>query len=318
MIEFRLLTPAALLLLLPVVWKVWTALRSSSVNQLPVLQYSDTRLLTGLSPTLRVRLRRMPSVFQWLGYTLLVVALARPQIGTEVVAQQVSGVDLVFAIDISGTMANPFSNLTRLDAAKQVTTAFAIDRPYHRLGLVAFAEQAFILSPPTLDRNLYLRTLTNITYADLLDVSNRTAIGMGITAAASLLTESSAPTRAIILLTDGVNNAGTIDPITAAQAARALGIRIYTLGIGTLGSDADFDPEALQQIASLSMGRYFNAESLEDLAAIYTTIDELTTDPRLIEARVQWQDAAHMIVLAALAIIVIGKILERTLFQTIP
>jgi Ca-activated chloride channel family protein len=318
MSEFRLLWPLALVLLLPVVWKLWSALRSDSLNRLPVLQYSDTRLLAGISPTLRVRLRRLPAIMQWGAYGLIVLALARPQAGTEVIAQRFEGVDLVFAIDISGTMALPFSHLTRLDAAKVVTENFALNRPNHRLGLVAFAEQAFILAPPTLDRGLYLRILNDVTYASLLDVSNRTAIGMGLTAAASLLAESTAPTRAILLLTDGVNNAGAIDPITAAQAARALGIRIFTVGIGTTGSDADFDEAALRQIAGQSMGRYFNAQSIDDLIAVYDTIDKLVTDPRMLEARVLWQDQAHILIAAALFVLVMAKTLERTVFQTIP
>lgn len=318
MSEFRLLWPLALVLLLPLVWKLWSALRSDSLNRLPVLQYSDTRLLAGISPTLRVRLRRLPSIMQWGAYGLIVLALARPQAGTEMITQRFEGVDLVFAIDISGTMAMPFSHLTRLDAAKVVTENFALNRPNHRLGLVAFAEQAFILAPPTLDRRLSLRILNDVTYASLLDVSNRTAIGMGLTAAASLLAESTAPTRVILLLTDGVNNAGAIDPTTAAQAARALGIRIFIVGIGTAGSDADFDEAALRQIAAQSAGRYFNAQSIDDLIAVYDTIDQLVTDPRTLEARALWQDQSYLLIAGALLVLVVAKTLERTVFQTIP
>ncbi|XWX04971.1 VWA domain-containing protein [Aggregatilineales bacterium SYSU G02658] len=318
MTEFRLLWPLALILLLPIFWKLWSALRSDSLARLPVLQYSDTRLLAGISPTLRVRLRRLPAVMQWGAYGLIVIALARPQAGSEVIAQRFEGVDLVVAIDISGSMAKPFSHLTRLDAAKVVTENFALNRPNHRLGLVAFAEQAYLLAPPTLDRSLYRRILADVTYASALEVSNRTAIGMGISAAASLLTESPAPTRAILLLTDGVNNAGAVDPITSAQAARALGIRIFTVGIGTVGSDADFDEAALNQIAQQSTGRYFNARSIDELIAIYDTIDQMITDPRMIEARIQWQDQAYALIVLSLIVLGIGKTLERTLFQTIP
>ncbi len=318
MTEFRLLWPLALILLLPIFWKLWSALRSDSLARLPVLQYSDTRLLAGISPTVRVRLRRLPAVMQWGAYGLIVLALARPQAGSEVIAQRFEGVDLVVAIDISGTMAKPFSHLTRLEAAKVVTENFALNRPNHRLGLVAFAEQAYLLAPPTLDRSLYRRILADVTYASALEVSNRTAIGMGISAAASLLTESSAPTRAILLLTDGVNNAGAVDPITSAQAARALGIRIFPVGIGTVGSDADFDEAALNQIAQQSTGRYFNARSIDELIAIYDTIDQLVTDSRLLEARILWQDQAYVLIVLSLIVLGIGKMLERTLFQTIP
>lgn len=318
MTEFRLLWPLALILLLPIFWKLWAALRSDSLARLPVLQYSDTRLLAGISPTLRVRLRRLPAAMQWGAYGLIVLALARPQAGSEVIVQRFEGVDLVIAIDISGTMAKPFSHLTRLDAAKVVTENFALNRPNHRLGLVAFAEQAYLLAPPTLDRSLYRRILADVTYASVLEVSNRTAIGMGIGAAASLLAESPAPTRAILLLTDGVNNAGAVDPITSAQAARALGIRIFTVGIGTVGSDADFDETALNQIAQQSTGRYFNARSIDELIAIYDTIDQMITDPRMIEARILWQDQAYALIVLSLIVLGIGKTLERTLFQTIP
>jgi len=316
--EFRLLWPLALTLLLPLLWKIWSGMQSDAAGRLPVLQYSDTRLLAGVSPTLRVRLRRLPSVLQWAAYGLMVVALARPQAGTEMIEQRFEGVDLVFVIDISGTMASPFSHLTRLEAAKVITENFAINRPNHRLGLVAFAEQPFILSPPTLDRVLYIRILREVTYASMLDLSNRTAIGMGIIAATALLSESTAHTRGIVLLTDGVNNAGTVDPITAAQTARALGIRVFTIGLGTVGTDADFDEAALQQIAAQSAGRYFNAQSIDDLIAVYETIDQLVTDPRMLEMRIHWQDQAPLLMLISFFVLLLGKALERTIFQTIP
>jgi Ca-activated chloride channel family protein len=318
MSEFRLLWPLALVLLLPLAWKIWLSMRPGAGSGLPVLQYSDTRLLAGVSPTLRVRLRRLPVVLQWAAYSLMVIGLARPQAGAETIEQRFEGVDLVFVIDISGTMANPFSHLTRLEAAKVVTENFAINRPNHRLGLVVFAEQPFILAPPTLDRTLYTRILRDVTYASLLDISNRTAIGMGIIAAVAVLSESTALTRGLVLLTDGVNNAGTIDPLTAAQTARALGIRIFTIGIGTIGTDADFDEAVLRQIAAQSAGQYFNAQSVDDLIAIYNAIDQLVTDPRMLELRIQWQDQAPLLMFTSFLILSIGKVLEQTIFQTIP
>lgn len=319
MTDIRLAFPYALILLLPLIWLLWRALSTDGLNRLSVLRYSDTRLLRGLPTTWRLRLRRLPALMQGIGYILLVIALARPQTGTERLDSSVRGIDLVIALDISDSMGrSDLDGLTRLDAAKNVTASFATDRPNDRLGLVVFAEQAYFLSPPTLDHNFFNRVLSAVTYASTLQISNRTAIGQGITAAASLLANSTAASRVVLVITDGANNAGTVDPVTAAQAANALGIRVYTLGMGQTGADSDLDEPMLQRVAATASGRYFNALNQDDLTMIYDTIDTLERSAFERDFTLEWQDQAFLLMLGALTVLAMGKFLERTLFQTIP
>ncbi len=319
MAEFRFASPLAFLLLLPLLVLIIRASRGDQNGQLGILSYSDTTLLRGLPASWRVRLRRSPTLLSWLAYCLIVVALARPQFGSAVQTLTTSGIDIVIALDISDSMGSgDLGGISRLDAAKNVTASFATDRTNDRLGLVVFAEQAFYLSPPTLDHDLYNRILADVTYASALQISNRSALGVGMSSAVNLLLESSARSRVVLLITDGANNAGLIDPITAAEAANALGIKIYTLGMGAATSDNDLDEATLRRVASISGGRYFNAQNEDDLASIYTTINDLETSTFARDLQINWQDQAFGVILAALICLCFAKILERTIFQTIP
>jgi Ca-activated chloride channel family protein len=319
MTEFRFASLLAFVLLLPLILLVLRALRGDSTNQLGILSYSDTTVLRGLPATWRVRLRRLPTLLSWLSYILLVIALSRPQFGSAIQTLATSGIDLVIALDISDSMASgDLGGISPLEAAKNVTSSFATDRPNDRLGLVVFAEQAFYLSPPTLDHTLYNRILTDVTYASALQISNRSAIGIGISTAANLLVESTAPSRAVLLITDGANNAGLIDPITAAEAANALGIKVYTLGMGASTSDNELDETTLRRVSAITGGRYFNAQSENEVASIYDTINTLETNTISRDININWQDQAFGVLLVALIFLCFAKLLERTLFQTIP
>lgn len=237
--------------------------------------------LVGWLPTLRL-----------LGLACVAIALARPQTGSSRFSVQGDGVDIALALDISGSMAAlDFEPENRLEAARQVILSFVEARPYDRLGLVVFASDAFKQAPLTVDHTVLRRQLEQVRLASDLNLQDGTAIGQGLAAAADLLAESPAEGRAIILLTDGVNNAGDIDPLTAAEAARALGIRVYTIGAGKPGRvpfpvpgffgmerqyiDSELDEELLQEVANRTGGRYFRAEDTAGLQAVYAEIDRL-------------------------------------------
>ena len=173
------------------------------------------------------------SALTWIALALLVIGAARPQAteAREVISGE--GVDIALALDISGSMAAfDFMPASRLEAAKQVIGEFIEQRTYDRVGLVVFATHAFIHSPPTIDHEALTFLLQDVELAAKLGLEDGTAIGMGLATAANMLKDSEAESRVIVLLTDGVNNKGEIDPLTAAAAAETLGIRVYTIGMG--------------------------------------------------------------------------------------
>lgn len=289
-------------------------------NQLPpVLRYSDTRLLAGLPAGLRVRLRRLPDILRIIAWILLVIALARPQAGTGEEIIRGEGLDIVMALDISDSMAtSDFNGLTRFDAAKDVIIDFIAAREYDRIGLVVFAEDAFYQAPPTTDYNVLSTLVDDVPLAGDIGLSNRTALGLGIASATNMLRDSTSPSQVIILVTDGSNNAGEIDPISAAQAAAAFGVRIYTIGMGSTEIGDALDEPTLRQIANISDGRYYNALSLDDLQNVYEQIDRLEQTPIERQLTIRWQDQAWGFMLAAFLLLIIERVLRTTIFQTIP
>ena len=319
MTDFRFAFQPAFLLFIPMVLFVilyW--IRRS--NRAPgVLRYSDTRLLAGLPAGLRVRLRQLPDLLRLLAWIVLVVALARPQAGDGEEILRGQGVDIVMALDISDSMAtSDFNGLTRFDAAKDVIIDFIQGRNYDRIGLVIFAEDAFYQAPPTTDYNILATLVEDAPLAGDRGLSNRTALGLGIASSTNLLRRSLSPSQVIILVTDGSNNAGEVDPISAAQAAAAFGMRIYTIGMGSVEQGEALDEATLRQIATITDGRYFNALSLDDLQNVYEQIDRLEQTPIERQLTIQWQEQAWLFLIAALILLIVERVLRQTIFQTIP
>ncbi len=332
MIEFRLAYPWVLLLLLaPAGWWLFSAAsgwRSPSL----LVRYSDVRLLDGLPVSWRVRFRRLPDALQLIAWVLLVIGLARPQSGRAQELIRGQGVDIVLALDISGSMAAlDFAPLNRLEAAKSVIADFIRGRAFDRIGLVVFAQDAFHQTPPTLDYEALQRSLDDVQLATSLGLFDGTAIGMGIASAANMLRQSAAASKVIILLTDGANNAGGIGPITAAQAVAALGIRVYTIGVGMTGLvlvpddsggtqlvESDLDEATLQAIADITGGLYFRAGDLVDLQRIYDQINALERSDMVQQTIVRWQEQAGWLLWPALILLVIERMLRYTVLQTIP
>ena len=321
--------PAFLLLLLCVPAYIWLM----RLRREPVMRYSDTRLLEGLTTSWRVRLRRLPDVLRVLAWCALVVAVSRPQTGQarEIIRGQ--GIDMVLALDISSSMAAlDFDPQSRLDAAKSVISNFVSGREFDHIGLVVFARDAFHQSPPTLDYNILLRLLDEVQLATDIGLEDGTAIGLGLASAANMLRASQAPTRIIILLTDGANNSGAVAPITAAEALSTLGLRVYTIGMGRSGLvsipvdnsgqtqtvESDLDEATLQEIANLTDGRYFRAVDLSDLQQIYDQIDVLEQSDVERQVFVRWQEQGDLWLALGLALLIGERVLRQTVFQVIP
>jgi Ca-activated chloride channel family protein len=235
--------------------------------------FSNIALLAGFRPTWRVRYHWVPTFVRAGAIALLIVALARPQVGQADSELPGQGIDIALILDTSGSMSTSSlgTDDSRLDVAKRVLVDFINGRQNDQLGLVIFRASSLVLSPLTLD----YEALTAITQqVGDVNLPDGTAIGVGLSDALNLLRESRARSRVAILLTDGENNAGDIQPMDAAQIAKTLGIRVYTIGVIEQGART-VDSEALTQMAELTGGRYYPAENEQSLEAIYASIDQL-------------------------------------------
>ena len=232
---------------------------------------------------------RVPGVLRALALVALILALARPQTGVTSENVRTEGIDIVLVLDISSSMLAEDLEPNRLGAAKSVASDFVAGRKNDRIGLVAFAGAAFTQAPLTIDYSVVTTLLGELETGMIED---GTAVGMGLATAVKRLRASAADSKVVILLTDGRSNRGEIGPVTAARMAAALGVRVYTIGAGSRGTarvpvndpirgqvfattQVDIDEQTLQEVASLTGGRYFRATDAEGLSAIYDEIDEL-------------------------------------------
>jgi Ca-activated chloride channel homolog len=317
-----LVVPVALALL------PWLLRRRS---QPATLQYSDLRLTSHLTPSLRQKTRSVLPGLRYIALALLVVALARPQAGSarEIISGE--GVDISIVLDISGSMAALDFEPNRLGAAKQVIRDFIRQRQYDRIGLVIFATEAFSQVPPTLDYKVLERVLDETQVSWDIGLDSGTAIGLGLANGANMLRNSEADSRVIVLLTDGANNSGQIDPMTAAEIAKALDIRVYTIGAARPSPaplpfpdghveyrDSEIDEETLRQIADLTGGLYFRAEDTRGLQQIYDTINDLERSQVEVRTFTRYNELVAWFLLPAVALLVVELLLRRTIFRTIP
>lgn len=255
------------------------------------LTFSSLDLLDDLPGNWKSHLHWVQAFLIWAGITLLIIALARPQERLTTVERNAEGIDIVMVLDMSTSMRAEDLKPNRFEAAREVAKDFVDKRNSDRIGLVTFAMQSFTVVPPTLDYRL-LKDLINDLEMGIIE--DGTAIGMGISTAINRLKESQAESKVIILLTDGQNNAGEIDPVTAADLALTYDIKIYTIGAGTRGTapypiqdpifgrryqniEVNIDEEMLTSVAELTGGRYFRATDSDELESIYEEIDELET-----------------------------------------
>lgn len=288
--------------------------------------------VVGAPKTVRYWLRHLPFVLRAGAVALLIVALARPQGVEQNARTHTEGIDIMLAIDISGSMLARDFRPDRMTAAKEVAGSFIADRYGDRIGLVAFAGEAFTQSPLTTDQST-LQTLLARIRSGLIE--DGTAIGNGLATAVNRLRESEAKSKVIILLTDGVNNRGEIAPLTAAEIARAQGIRVYTIGVGTEGmapypaldmfgnmtfvkQKVEIDEPTLRRIAELTGGRYFRATDKAKLKAIYDEINQLEKSKVEVFEHVTYHELFLGWLLGALALLAAEFLLSNLLLKRIP
>ena len=292
-----------------------------------VMRYADTGLVSAGGRSLRLRLMPYFSVLRFIALALVIVAAARPQIADAREVIRGEGVDIAIALDISGSMGQTDFAPHRLGAAKQIIAEFIEERQYDRIGLVVFSQEAFIQSPPTLDHDVLLRLLSDVHLADQLGIEDGTAIGSGMATAANLLKDSSSESRLVTLLTDGVNNSGQLDPITVATAAKALDIKLYTIGVGTSqpgGSgvagveQSPLDEETLQEIAHITSAKYYRATDTEGLRDIYGEINALEKSEVEVLVFTRYREVLAWFLAPALLLILLEVLLSRTVFRRIP
>jgi Ca-activated chloride channel family protein len=317
----------ALIALLP--W-VFIYLRKGRVNS---LRFSDTRLVTRLiaykRPLFYVHL---PFALRILAVALTIVALARPQTGyreEEVISR---GIDIMLTLDISSSMSASDLKPSRLSAAKEVIAEFIAGRKNDRIGLVVFSAHGFTQCPLTLDYPALVNLLKG---ANIGMIEDGTAIGMALATATSRLKDSKAKSRIVILLTDGLNNRGAVDPETAAKMAKAVGVKVYTVGVGKEGvfyqtvSDPRFgerrvqvrteiDEALLRGIAGLTGGKFFRAEDEEALAGIYAQIDKLEKTDIKVKIHARYTDWFMWLLAPAIALMAAELILPATRWRVLP
>ncbi|WP_291128194.1 vWA domain-containing protein, partial [Dysgonomonas sp. UBA7698] len=281
--------------------------------------------------TLRVYMRHFPFLLRVIAIALVIIVLARPQSVNSSDISKSEGIDIIMALDISGTMmANDFSP-TRLEAAKKVASEFINDRQSDRIGLVIFAGESFTQCPLTTDHRVLLNLLSEVKFGMIED---GTAIGLGLANSVNRLKDSQSKSRVVILLTDGSNNAGQIAPLTAAELAASYGIRVYTIGIGSRGTSVarvmtpygmqsmnvsgDFDERTLTEIASKTGGSYFRATDNTSLSGIYDEIDQMEKSHISVNTVTKRKELYLPFAIMALVLIGGELILRRTWLRNIP
>jgi len=317
-----------LTLLVPMIgYYVWRMLQGGAA-----IRISSVAGVVRAPKTVRYYLRHLPFALRAAAFALLVVALARPQDVEQNVRTNTEGIDIMLAIDVSGSMLARDFKPDRITAAKEVAGSFIADRYGDRIGLVAFAGEAFTQSPLTTDQST-LQTLLARIRSGLIE--DGTAIGNGLATAINRLRESEAKSKVIILLTDGVNNRGEIAPLTAAEIAKAQGIRVYTIGVGTEGmapypaidmfgnitfvnQKVEIDEKTLTAISDMTGGKYFRATDKAKLKAIYDEINQLEKSKVEVTEHVSYHELYLAWVLAALGLLLAEFLLANLVLKRIP
>ena len=299
------------------------------------VQFSDVTTLKKMGATLWTRLRHLLIVCKLLGLALLVMAMARPQAGREKRELSADGIDIMLTLDVSSSMElNDLDNgeRSRLEVAKGVVADFIAGRYSDRIGMVIFAGESFTQCPLTLDYDVLHSFLQGVQIAD--ERWDGTAIGMALINATNRLRESEGRSQVVILLTDGVNNAGEIEPLTAADVAQAVGVRVYTIGVGSDGSirrpvqgifgtryqtvQVEIDEETLREVAQRTGGQYYRATSEQKLEEIYREIGRLETTEITSEVHVEYSERYAYFLWPGLLLLLVEVVLANTRFRRLP
>jgi len=308
-------SPMAFLLLVPV-WLLLVQRYITGRNLLAVPGFSALKRRY----TLRLLVAWVPGALELLGLSLLVFALARPRVARRSISVESEGLDIILAVDTSGSMrAEDFQKsgmpVNRLQVAKGVIGDFVEGRPHDRIGVVVFGEEAFTQVPLTLDHDTLMASLQRVSIG--VAGAKGTAIGSSLAVASKRLKDLDAPDRVVILLTDGQNNAGRISPIQAAEAAAALEITVYTIGVGAKrgrtpwGGDG-LDERGLTQIAEMTGGRYFRATDTRSLQNIYEVIDQLEPSTAEVRELVDYEERFRQFLVPGLVMLGLALLLKHS------
>ncbi len=319
-----------LLLLLPVL--AWLKGR---IGHSPAFLYSSVDLVRPISGLNRSSAGSFLAALRWLAVAQFIVALAQPRLVKGESQVKASGVDIVVAIDMSGSMRSEDfgEGQSRIKLAKEVLAKFIDNRPNDRIGLVAFAKDAYIAAPLTLDHDFLQHNLDRLRIG-LID-ENRTAIGSALMAALNRLEGLKDKSKIVILMTDGQNNSGKVSPLTAAEVAQSLGVKVYTIGIGIRGKapypmidpfgnkryqmiDVDVDEDTLTKIAQKTNGRYYRADSADTLRNIYAEIDRLEKSEVEVKKYQHYDELYGHAAIAGLAVLLLELILAQTVWRKLP
>ncbi len=322
----------ALLALLPLVWWLWRR-----ASRPATLRFPGLAIIASIGAGRRAHWRWLPMALRLGAGALLIAALARPQMGKAESRIFSEGIDIMLAVDVSGSMlAEDFTvanqRVNRLEAVKSVVKDFVAARPQDRIGLVLFAARPYTQAPLTLDHGWLLQNLDRATIGMLED---GTAVGSALAAAVSRLEPSTAKSRIVVLLTDGQSNAGKVPPKQAAEAAKTLGYKVYTIGAGTTGvapfpaqdffgnkvyrpMQVDIDEETLKAVAETTGGRYFRATDTQSLKDIYAEIDKLEKSPAEEPRYTDYEEMAVWLLAPALLLLVGEVLLRHTALRVLP
>ena len=322
------------LLLLLVPYVVWYFLYRKKTE--PTMRMSDTFAYQYAPKSWKTRLIHLPMLLRTIAFTCIVVALARPQTHNSWGSKTVEGIDIMLSMDVSTSMLAEDLKPNRIEAAKSVAGEFISGRPSDNIGLTIFAGEAFTQCPMTTDHQSLLNLLHNVR-TDIAArglIQDGTAIGMGLANAVSRLKDSKAKSKVVIQLTDGSNNSGDLSPLTSAQIAKSLGIRVYTIAVGTNGvapypmivggttqyvnMRADVDTETLSQIAAQTDGNFYRATNTAELKNIYRDIDKLEKTKMDVKKFSKRYEAYQPFALAAVLALLLELLLKLTVFRRIP
>jgi Ca-activated chloride channel family protein len=309
------------------------------------LIFSSTAILRGLGKSSAARAGKFLRALIFLSLALFVIALARPRLGKSLTQVEASGIDIMLALDVSGSMLIKDFTVggdpaTRVDAVREVTRKFIESRPNDRIGLIAFAGRPYVVSPMTLDHDWLMQNLDRLRVGL---VEDGTAIGSGIAAAASRLNDKKSKSRVLVLLTDGENNAGKIPPNTAAEALKALRINLYAIGAGINGvapapvpdrrggfltdlsgnlmyqnQPVHFNEAGLKEVARIAEGKFYRATDTKSLEEIYTEIDKLEKSTVSVKKYQEYRDLFPAFIMAGCGLLLAQILLSQTLWKKLP
>ena len=331
----RFLNPEYFLLLLLLIPYIIWYIRNGR-NRSATLRVSDIRPYATAGKTWRTRLRYLPEWLYGMTFVLLVCVLARPQTHGAWGKRTVEGIDIMLAMDVSTSMLAQDLHPNRMEAAKNVAAEFITGRPDDNIGLTVFAGEAFTQCPMTTDHGVLLNMLhqieTDIAARGIIE--DGTAVGMGLANAVSRLENSKAKSKVVILLTDGSNNMGDISPLTAADIAKTMGVRVYTIGVGTnktarypmsiggtiqyVSMPVEIDTKTLKEIAQTTNGRFYRATNTKELKQIYKDIDKLEKTKMEVKQYSKHYEAYMPFAAAACILLLTAVLLRLSVLRTLP